>query len=860
MKRVLYRILLCVSISCSVASCATNDIVEESSLNTVPEGAVSFENTMAKFTDETLTKGSLINYILTQVKTVDAAAFRSSNGECYIEMQAVDPNGTWSFYTNQYWPSEDIEPTLDFVSVLPTVDDTNGLTLDDYTQYSITMSYEVPSLCTNQPDLMMAIEPNSVNPEAVNLHYEHALAAIGFSYKNERDFPDPNKRIYSIEFKQVVSKGTVKYSKESDAESMSAGTFTWTDLNEPSDFMTYCDTSVRPMFTSQSIALEDGYLMMIPQVFEEDVTAVVTFCHPLGGCMESYDVLIPAGTEWKCGELYNYIVEDDRFIEYEGRDDGLSNCYMLHPLASGDRTYYIPIDERINEFWHEYAQDDDDDEEAEWFLICDKVGLDTEVIWHDCTGGIDGLDFSIIDWEIDADEFVNNSGKVTPNTSSTASVVNYITPSAQVAMKVVLPSSFDSNHGNVSVAVWRDLNGDGVRNTATASDEDGNVVAVNETLWSWHLWITDYNPDVAPTQNMTHTFDVTGGRVHEYVDDAEYMINATTAIWDAGGMYGSNNGNKFIMDRHIGATGKYNTLDSEGTPQLNMGGITYDKGFVVYQFGRKDPFPGQSTYYQNDYSYTHITGRASFNEAVHNPSSFYSAGSNWGNWCDQSIDAAYSLRLLWNDIKVPNPYPTTADHSGYPLESYYNGSNDATDFVSSALDSSVDNFSNHVYATDNYEKSIFDPSPLGWRLPVSGVWSDFYITVGTATDNGKFEVSTVGGDYTNVEQSDGSYVKTLTSAYYWMYKNYTWDVYPMSGYMERSIGTSDGGRYGFCRTASPSIQNPDYDFYSANSSQESGAYLHITDFAYILCLSTSGSTSNYSYLRAHGMPARAVQE
>lgn len=68
-------------------------------------------------------------------------------------------------------------------------------------------------------------------------------------------------------------------------------------------------------------------------------------------------------------------------------------------------------------------------------------------------------------------------------------------------------------------------------------------------LWSWHIWVTDYDPGTGETIG-----DVPGGKI--------YDISADGGIW---------------MDRDLGALSA-------------MSGQVTAQGYA-YQWGRKDPFP-----------------------------------------------------------------------------------------------------------------------------------------------------------------------------------------------------------------------------------------------------------------------------
>lgn len=179
-------------------------------------------------------------------------------------------------------------------------------------------------------------------------------------------------------------------------------------------------------------------------------------------------------------------------------------------------------------------------------------------------------------------------------------------------------------------------------------------------LWSWHLWVTDYNPDrrVAP-QDGVYCYAVQGGAVHRY---RGYLWEGPDAPYL----------NKYTMDRSFGA--RHAGYSSTGA--------------IFYQFGRKDPMPGTygNTFY--DATGTPLSSADPMNPGTNNPpmpqgvtlatgvlnpTAWYCM-SQTGNWTNEGTSTGYP----WND---PQP----------------------------GLD----------------RKSIFDPCPPGWKLPINGTISDF---------------------------------------------------------------------------------------------------------------------------------------
>lgn len=156
----------------------------------------------------------------------------------------------------------------------------------------------------------------------------------------------------------------------------------------------------------------------------------------------------------------------------------------------------------------------------------------------------------------------------------------------------------------------------------TASGKQGNAVigmrmkADDGTLepdyrWSWHVWVTDYNP---LNQNITSK-DVT------------------------------------IMDRNLGAL--TNGYDKEGTVQgLN------------YQWGRKDAFPTQSRWNGSEIQFgtsiimEEVKEQNNLANTIHNPHVFYySSDYALGDW--YTVNSGNQNNLLWQENKktIYDPCP-----------------------------------------------------------------------------------------------------------------------------------------------------------------------------------------------------------
>lgn len=333
---------------------------------------------------------------------------------------------------------------------------------------------------------------------------------------------------------------------------------------------------------------------------------------------------------------------DDRITVTDKDFDVNANCYILNPHPNYSRSYTFNVVQRINDFW------------GKRFGLNSDLVLENSEQWH---ARILWSDTMFTPEQINgilARSSGNNSG-------------NYMSDSQRV--KITLPAGM--THCNIIIGVY--------------SDDPETI------LWSWHLWITDYEPDNiighAP-ENDRYLYAVQGGEVHRYVGPA----------WEEGGKYKDG----YVMDRSLGC------FDTQYNPGNKGQGL-------YYQFGRKDPFPGNYKGYKYDTynkativgstAYVDITsdalapyGGANVPYSVNNPMVYISGSSSWTN-----NDVFTSDRINhWND-----PY------------TFKNSGNDEIGGTS--------------------DKSFFDPCPPGWELPsgspvASEYWVEDFLLNSSGTD------------------------------------------------------------------------------------------------------------------------------
>ena len=211
----------------------------------------------------------------------------------------------------------------------------------------------------------------------------------------------------------------------------------------------------------------------------------------------------------------------------------------------------------------------------------------------------------------------------------------------------------------------------------TAADiQSGNaVVAVTKgsgasktVLWSWHLWFAPKDAlDKIPVTNHQ-------GKVYNFTKET---LGWKPTLW-SGSTYSNARTVKVKVEQ---------TVANNGAKAYTVINITQNPGGVrkgattLYQFGRKDAFPGVAK--ADLASNSHFTENAGDNMSIENgiqhPDLYYTWGSNWEN--------NYSYNNLWS-----------ADNTA-------RGFND-----------------------NSVVKTVYDPCPVGFKMPASNAFTGFTTT------------------------------------------------------------------------------------------------------------------------------------
>jgi len=213
----------------------------------------------------------------------------------------------------------------------------------------------------------------------------------------------------------------------------------------------------------------------------------------------------------------------------------------------------------------------------------------------------------------------------------------------QTVQSLVTDLEYDVSTG--SICAWTSA----MPGNALVAATDAN----GEILWSWHLWVTDYDPD----------------------NDYTTAPNASGTTWT-------------FMDRNLGA------VSTERGSFDNFG--------LLYQWGRKDPFPGAVTFtiMNEDYTYEK-DGEPVLYDIENNVLPKISSKTAFHGTIDLSIKNP--------DVFYAMTYKYTGELDDYGQEIVLN------DYITGDW---VDVSNDDYWGGESMEKTIYDPSPVGYKVPV----------------------------------------------------------------------------------------------------------------------------------------------
>lgn len=318
---------------------------------------------------------------------------------------------------------------------------------------------------------------------------------------------------------------------------------------------------------------------------------------------------------------------DNRVERFDKLELEESNAYIVNPInGANQQLHCVPIN-RINTFWSSV-----DGQKATNIagatidnVIHENTKWVAEVIWQDAPSRI--LDFCDSNGNILSGDTYNGAG------------MNYF---------YFKPRAGAS--GNVIIGVRK-------------PDENRT-----DYLWSWHLWITDYNPNQLVDygwQEGKYIYNVDGGEIHRYKGwETKYK-------------------DRYMMDRNLGAFDNkpLETLSTSDDRNIHCRGL-------FWQYGGMNPIPFAST-------------------------NVYDINGNLLNKNDVFTTVTEPLSAIYKAIQNPCAI-YKVDRT--PNRQQEHMSNDYTDQV----------WYNPTWYTPVNGKTLFDPSPVGWQLVRDAdVWDCF---------------------------------------------------------------------------------------------------------------------------------------
>ena len=361
-------------------------------------------------------------------------------------------------------------------------------------------------------------------------------------------------------------------------------------------------------------------------------------------------------------------------------------------------------------------------------------------------------------------EYSGSLSIVEITTTAGAANCHVVKPGGTLTIKAVKGNSTTALEFDNATLVWQDAIGlvssvsgngsEGVVVVRLADGKEGNAVVAardgDRIVWSWHVWVTDYDPEAD---------------IFEWTD-----ANGITYKY---------------MDRNLGA------LSAEKYSKESLG--------LMYQWGRKDPFPGgddvESQIQKRIYDingnqiYMKIEERPTYNDntstnlqlAIEHPDVFYGAPSSSWPVVDWLTDKA---ALQNNDL--------------------WGGKTNA--------------------------KTVYDPCPEGWRIPAAGNGWGFrteYKKKGSLNDDGEYDESYPW--FQEYDKCIGFRYKTKAGKEYW---------FPLVGKLDPNNGTlqsvGGSGYYNTCTDNSNTV------FYE--------------------CLAWGNPASESMLNRTHGAATRCIKE
>ena len=299
-----------------------------------------------------------------------------------------------------------------------------------------------------------------------------------------------------------------------------------------------------------------------------------------------------------------------------------------------------------------------------------------------------------------------------------------------------------------SPTIAHDASGDGYLDFEVKQSDikSGNaVVAVTKggtVVWSWHLWF-------AP-KSALNKIEVTN---HQGV---KYNFTEETLGWKPKGEVTTYNAPRTVKVK------VEQTIANGGAKLFTVINITQNNGgkkegiSTIYQFGRKDAFPGTDESLPQGSFNKNAGNKMSIINGIQNPQNFYTWGGSWYN----NPPAGYSYYNLWS-----------AD-------------NTTTGWNDNAV-----------------VKTVYDPCPVGFKMPASNAFTGF-------TSNGQYQSGAANINANGTADSWDKFSAAYGHNFYTNGSKTATIFFPPSGFRDNSDGSLyDVENFGYYWSAVPYSTN-----------------------------------------------------
>lgn len=643
--------------------------------------------------------------------------------------------------TDKYWPGN--QKKLTFFGYAPHSTEYTSVSVSNTTGGAPTLSYTVPTTVSDQKDLLVT-KHTEERPtkdiagdknQVVNMAFYHALTAVQFKIGGKM----APCTIKKITVEGVNSKGTYNFSDAS-----------WTGQSTPATYTISPNYVVSSSTKNTTFTTSENNMLMLlmPQTLPDGAKITITIND--GGTSDRTLTLPINGQVWQAGHSVTYSLstasEDDTYqisvtdatLNEKG---GSATC----SVTSYRQTYYgtqIPVGWTAT-----YCVDDETTEltgNSEYVTSFTSSNDNPNATATNLSATLDKLYFvsdagnnqktsnlrekSLVGTDDNHYNLSNQTdGGATVENTANCYIVNapgyYCIPmvygngikdGSENSASIVNSSTFVNSAGtpinkakisemqtiNNAVLVWQDayhlidpksvkINGDFIEFYIPKKYIcEGNAVlaardASNNILWSWHIWVTGEELSSSTNVNV----------INRYSTQYNFMKLPLGFCHADIRKYPTRN-----IHITIKQNGGSNQTATANIIQSSESSETLGVNAPYYQYGRKDPFcPSNGTGNTNKTLYDSQIGVTDFKS---------------------------QSEAVVTQIAIQEPY---IFHYKQDADWCTNHSNEFWD---------VGNTSNDEYdrSTRSSVKSVYDPSPVGYKTPEPAAWTNF-TTTGSNTSN-----------------------------------------------------------------------------------------------------------------------------